>query len=545
MPKSIRWGILSALIISGCSTTSLTSYRDGQGPIAVLGDDDIAHGGVVYHLPMLQFNITVTRTLANCTRESEVPGGLPVSDIKFDYKVKTEPTYVAGERFVLDYEENSNWSKTGEVGIDTYDNGVLKTLNSVISDDTAAIVANLVSTGVGVAKIAMGVPSIPGAAQSPMNASEGMACSPDTMKLLDNLEIAARTVKEREGELAEISSKYDHLDRLLKLEIISQPQMVVMADLLSKQEKAEKRLKSAQGVAEAVISSLSTTDQMVWPRGSIKPNTAGRAADQLNISSANSQKLMGLFVPAEENPKIAGPWRNELDLISSFRIWVALQSVTEPTVAGCKDEASCKSSAEQRLRNRAGLFYRSPVPAQLMVCQTQNKQDCLAEAAKGKLLGQPVMAPQMGALRFLPLTNGNFQNNSLSASFRSDGTIAAVTYKELASRGKALTGAIASSVDSAGKFYDEIQVYKDKKRKEKEVEKDALRQDELDALQHQIAVRKKEDELDKLGAQDPTEGNTASSVLNLSYAALAEAELKRLNAEQALAEARKNPLPGQ
>jgi hypothetical protein len=65
------------------------------------------------------------------------------------------------------------------------------------------------------------------------------------------------------------------------------------------------------------------------------------------------------------------------------------------------------------------------------------------------------------------------------------------TYKELASRGKALTGAIASSVESAGKLYDEVQICKDKKRKEKEVVKGALHKDELDSLEHQIAVRKK------------------------------------------------------
>lgn len=102
-----------------------------------------------------------------------------------------------------------------------------------------------------------------------------------------------------------------------------------------------------------------------------------------------------------------------------------------------------------------------------------------------------------------------------------------------------MTGSIAAAVEAGVKLRDEIETIKDKRREEQEAAKDAQRQDDLNTLDHQIAIRKKQDELDKLNVEDPTEGNQAAATLQQSYTALAEAQRKRLEADKALAEARK------
>ena len=246
MLKEARLAVVVSLLLGGCSTTHITAYKDGEGPTLVVGSGasvETAYAGAVHYLPMVQFNLTVTRTLAQCS-SPVAGGGKPQSNIRFEYKVRAEPSYIPGERFVLDYESISSWTKTGDLTLETYDNGVLKSLNSTVADESAAIAGNLVATGVGIAKLVTGVPSL-SVATAPQDSASEWVCTTETVALLDILDKAAKVVETREAELLALAKKSAHLDRLLKLELISEPQKLELAERLSKQEEGEAKLKAA------------------------------------------------------------------------------------------------------------------------------------------------------------------------------------------------------------------------------------------------------------------------------------------------------------
>jgi hypothetical protein len=57
-----------------------------------------------------------------------------------------------------------------------------------------------------------------------------------------------------------------------------------------------------------------------------------------------------------------------------------------------------------------------------------------------------ITAPQLGQLRFIPFTNGPFQNNALSLTLAEDGTITKMQYAE---KSAILAGALASASSAA------------------------------------------------------------------------------------------------
>ncbi|MBD8640250.1 hypothetical protein [Sphingomonas sp. CFBP 13733] len=75
-----------------------------------------------------------------------------------------------------------------------------------------------------------------------------------------------------------------------------------------------------------------------------------------------------------------------------------------------------------------GIFFRQPVRAYLLLCD--RSVPCIDGSREPLLRGEWNIAPQLGQLRFAPLTNGPFQNNALSLALREDGTVARFQYAE-------------------------------------------------------------------------------------------------------------------
>lgn len=177
-----------------------------------------------------------------------------------------------------------------------------------------------------------------------------------------------------------------------------------------------------------------------------------------------------------------------------------------------------------------GIFIRSQAEARLKLCRSASG-DCPA-SAKAVHSGQPVSAPQLGQLRFLPFRNEMLEAAELSLVLRDDGTLDSFSYKKTRAAGAA--GAAAAS-DAAG----QIKAYEDTRRTKAADGLKAQRAEALAKLQFEIDVLNKKADLIKVQTPDtPGELDALKAELarTTTETALAEARLARLKAEAALAE---------
>ncbi|HMO74424.1 MAG TPA: hypothetical protein PKD99_02000 [Sphingopyxis sp.] len=107
-----------------------------------------------------------------------------------------------------------------------------------------------------------------------------------------------------------------------------------------------------------------------------------------------------------------------------------------------------------------GIFFRQPQRARLLLCD--RARSCREGDPEQLLLTGWDVAPQLGQLRFAPLTNGAFQNNALSLAIREDGTLIKFQYAE---KSAILAQAMATAATAATKL-DEERMARRKERRE-------------------------------------------------------------------------------
>ncbi len=115
--------------------------------------------GVSYSLPMLQYDLSVTRTLVGCPTQLTF-GKETATDAGLGFKIEATGVgdYVPGEVYLIDYEQLSSWFKTSTFALERHPNGTLKSLNAAATDQTGEVVKDVVKTGILVSAIGAGGP---------------------------------------------------------------------------------------------------------------------------------------------------------------------------------------------------------------------------------------------------------------------------------------------------------------------------------------------------------------------------------------------------
>lgn len=96
------------------------------------------------------------------------------------------------------------------------------------------------------------------------------------------------------------------------------------------------------------------------------------------------------------------------------------------------------------LKSADGLFIRPPVMAILQICPQARFQGIKCETNIVEK-AEPLLVPQLGQLRLLPLVNGPFANNGLSVSLAEDGRLLSFAYMSK----RAILAAMAASASDA------------------------------------------------------------------------------------------------
>lgn len=498
--------VVTLTIFMASCTTQVKVRPDGAGPFSAMAAES-ARAGIDYGLPMLQFKLNVKSMLSKCQKDDGTP------EVAFTSKVTAEPHYVVGERFVVDYQALSSWTKVSAFELATFDNGAIKSINASAEDQTAAIIGDVVKTGVSIASLASGVPlTVSGggnASQQPPG--DVKSCSPDTVRTLKDIEATADALDGATKALTKLTDLVARLERSASINAITDEDKVAL-------KKAQDNVVSQMKVVKKLDASLTELSDRVTVSGEILwPNTSKDRVLAAQPSPKNAAALMALFV---DDP--AG--------VPKAKITEAMNLVAriEETVGNPPQDSQDKNKLSES--ESWGILYRAPIPARLLVCNVQNVEDCKVGGASSVIVSNEVMAPQLAPLRLLPYSSGAFQNNSLKVTFRENGSVATFGYDEKASRAKALSGSVESALASAVAYRDAREADKDKAAADAKAEEAATEKAKLDKLDAEISFLEKTKKLEELKkpAEVPVDADAA-----------VKAETARLNAQLAMLEAKK------
>ena len=126
--------------------------------------------GAEYSLPMVQYEVKLTRTLVDCpASDAIIIGGgsagkttVEVGAHALAIKIDASATrrYVAGETFQVDPRTLRSAFKTSSFGLKTYPSGTLQSINVGTEDHTADVVKAVVKTGLAVATLVSPTPAL-------------------------------------------------------------------------------------------------------------------------------------------------------------------------------------------------------------------------------------------------------------------------------------------------------------------------------------------------------------------------------------------------
>lgn len=483
--------VTAATLASGC-TTHLASYKDREAPATGAGTMAVS-AGPAYRLPALQFDIAATRILTQCVGADGRP------DVLFAAKLVAEPAYVAGETYVLDHGSLAAGSKITSMALTAYENGTINGFNAAAEDRTGAILKNTVGFGFDIARLATGVTAQNFAPPKP----DGWVCKDAVAK---NITAIGKLSEQLDGDrlsLEAIGEELAALDRIAASVGLNAGQQAAYEKLAGQQAIAAALVAREAAALARRVADVTVTETVTWLP------TSKEAGHVLEPSLAARTKLEGFFSmqPGGLEPK-------------AFEAAIALAVAFNASPLAQAAEAVPGYPAKLH-PTPSGLFYRNPQPGRLLGCRTADIAACAGGTARAVLRSDLLMAPQLGALRSLPLSNGAFQNNEMKAGFGEDGRLASFSYGDKAARGEALSAALADAAGQGLAFKTGLDA---KQASDAAKAKSA----DLDTLNDQIARIEAQKKLNGLLA-DTGEANTLAPL---------KAETAMINARLALEEAR-------
>ncbi len=477
--------VLASVLLAGCTTLS------SQSETRTISNTD-AIKGIQYSLPILQYEIKITRTLAQC-EEKIAPGSDKMrSALRFTVKAEATPVFVPGERFTVDYEKLAGFTKISSFAIENYPSGTLKSVNASAEDRSAEIISGGAKAAFGIAKLVMGVPGI-SAAQGVTESDDMMlACAKGTQGLLDEVKTTSASLKTEVDALAVITARVTTLTERAAADSLNDAGKDELLRKLGQQKAAAEKVADAQTAADKAKAAVSMTTSERSP-ASLSSGVSG----YLELGGTDLARLQKLLVlqaatdASREDGTFCGSSSLRDCLADQLQANWRLESLTElpkATIADVKKGAVGTTVAQN------GLFVRPPEPGRLLVCRRlKDSNSRCSTTAKELLLATPdALVPQLGQLRYLPFRNEMFQNNSLVISLRENGSVEKFEYKDLKARGE-----VAANL--AGDLATQALTFADALRKSKEAEKAAElaeakldRETQIALLQYEIDTLTKE-----------------------------------------------------
>lgn len=352
--------LLLVIASAGCTHLAVSPDR-------VVGDDkDQAISGVPYALPMLQYEMKVSRTLTACAESVDLPAGddgkpgqYRTDGAQLALAITATGALIPGERYRVDYSKLDSAFKTTNFAIE-YQTGseILKSVNVSVEDHTGEVIANSVKAGLAAASVLAGPPGVATAAAlataeaakttakdktNYLSAQVGFlklnpasknalwqakldddaairrklialvdsvtpvrpifVCSTTTEAKIKRRALAAKDVKDATKTVADLTKEVDDYTKIATIKALSPSLRQKLSD------KAE-ALYAATGVLEAkkkaladIENALSAAQSVTWPK-----DFSDRVATNLApLDASDLSQLADLFEPVAEQARVIDP----------------------------------------------------------------------------------------------------------------------------------------------------------------------------------------------------------------------------------------------
>ena len=372
-------GVLSAAVLLGGCTTSLSSN------VTMPGASNALLSGFTYQLPYAQFDIQSVRRLTAC------PGVADADDYAFSLEVTSTRRFAAGADVTLDYAALSAPTKTTTFSAAQHENGMLRTVNAAADDRTGPVIENVVT---GISRIALAGAGVAPSARAP--AETPCSILEEATRLEQEIKDATKSVKEARTDVEEIEAFREARGELND----TRAQQLVDA-------RRTLRTRSA-ALAELVerynrlLEKITIRSTYLWP-------------------SAPETTEAVLELPPREAAFVLAALDGRQPLYRQIEPELRIIA----TLTGPNNRQT--SSFTDLNGAHGGPIYVTPAQGRMRLCQTSatvtNPAACRTVGTPDVLLEQLTNLPQFGRFVELRLSNGPFENNSLTATFREDGSL--------------------------------------------------------------------------------------------------------------------------
>lgn len=509
--------VLLSVVTLGCSTKLQVERLENANHEKPLV-------GPVYYLPKGGLDIVVKRQLKKCI-VLDVSTERPEGGIEIELAVGADVTPKffpdLANPYLIKYEELNAAFKKTTLNVELYENGTLKKINGSIKDRTGVVIQNTTKGAVQIARMVMGVPSVPGA-HAPLRAPSDSEvvdkqdnkyanfCNPETTKAIEHFEFLSSEIKRLEKALPALApnarpakevelqntktahAKYAaHLTHQQIYPSIPNFQngqwkrsLPVSPSIFLKwfhfPENQDQRY-GVRHVNHSWVESLLTLKNEIEVLEKINPKKLKNDVDILMKELdklENEEKLLRTKAEAESDPtqkerleqdannknqevknkrtdienlnlKAKKDTYNQVSLNASLGqeirdIARELDAIAEIDIS--KNQLAL--SSEKNLGNGGHLVYRQPGPANLTICKFSSCEE------KNYIIHQNTyQLPQAGIYTTLPLENGMFDDNVLTAKFGQSGNLESFDYIT-ESQAEAASATFAQMVGAAGQIVD-------------------------------------------------------------------------------------------
>lgn len=518
-----RWSaVLCGVMVSGC-TTSL-SVSEVAAPSSDKRPTTLP-AGFVYDLPAAVLTPTAYVAIRDCPVDADLekqlksvtPAGLkPVKEVTFVVGGAIPVAQVPDQRIAIDYRNLKKFLKTSSIATERWPNGMLKSVNASIEDQTPQAIAALAAAAGSIALLTTGAPAsgallaaaaprpAPGGGRTPPGAAPKplppvtvsfLTCNDVTRDLVDRRKVAAKSREDASGLLDKAAAAATQLG--------AQPN----ADQ-AKLDKLKADVAKYSAQVDSATADLAAIDaQLTLPLDTITPTAGGPALVVPDDGSVPPSKVRsGLVFTSNKLDAFIGAHFVEASALlpaakkASFDKRACLWNPT--TKAGVPDETCSGLGAVQRVLTKVarvelkdktlkpvneatgdrrpdsaalgsvrkekdgipgadvaankGIIYVEPAKLRLeMSAATVGPQAVVARSRIIKTAD--VTVPQLGRYFALPLSAGFGQRVELKATFAEDGSLLTSSFANPKTSGAAVADTIKQLTAAAVSTRDSME----------------------------------------------------------------------------------------
>ncbi|MDB5711572.1 MAG: hypothetical protein JWL96_3642 [Sphingomonas bacterium] len=372
-------------LLSGCVGKLATTPNRATTSLSM------ARTGTSYALPKVQYEVKLTRTLAECPGEFVDDDPTKPTALKFKVSVTATPSYVAGESYNVDYRKLPGWLRTASFEIKLYPNGTLKSMGASAEDRTGEVISGAVKTALSIATVLAAAKYTKVTPPPPVGTDAVLGCTDAALKLVHEADDLDKRLKQSTTDLTALQARAEYFKSAGTARLIDAPGKAQFLVLLNDLITEEQKLNGLKERREKVAGELSVSESFTW-----SADVTSRPEDgAYPLSASDTEKLatlvqtVNLVRPATlsntetkrrallpecygATPNVAVCIQKQLNLRSGVHLFRGLKPCETSPGQEClitlSDDNQTLVAARDTVAD-SGIFIRDAMEGQLLFCR--------------------------------------------------------------------------------------------------------------------------------------------------------------------------------